>query len=870
MVVEAKRLPFESLARVAERLATGISLAEALELLAGAAEEMTGADLAVVRVLDDEQDMLVARAVAPAGSLLAAEVSGSRVEPAYEVASRRLLVPARVGGTDVGAIELIRLEGEFDQSAVALAGLIAAQLALALTLLPGSRPRVSSETRLAGLARTGEALAAGAELERAARQAVREAKEATGAEQAAIWQSAGDGLELVASDGIWDSGVGERARTLALEVRSVWRPLVVEDDPVDSSFMVSIRLGEPAFGVLQLRYAGEPTTAELDALAAFAARVAHALRLGTHARDVELELERTRALLSVVAEAIARLSLAHTLETSVERIAALLGIDGVGIYLLEEQRLQSAAGRGLASGHENIAQVLLALATGPLRARETIDVRPGEGRGDRPLARAARVLSAAGVESALAVPLRVHDETIGLLIAFPGARRATEGEQSLLAALAAQLAVAVQNARLHEEAKELGEALSSVLASERQAARRLRALYEISNTFTSSLSLEATLQAVTETVVDVLGIDAAVIRVPDDRGDALLPSGVHVADGRLADAVRTILNRPQARWHLTQPLKLTEHVARRLGGAQTLLVPFLAKGSTAVVIPISTQTELLAHLTILSLDPANPISAETITTATTIAGQAALALDNARLYQQQKQFAETIQRALLPGVRPDVAGLDVGAVYESAARLDVGGDVYDFLELGEGRLALVLGDVTGHGVDATADMAMAKFVFRSLAREHSEPSDFLAHANEVIAGEIGLGKFITMVYLSLDSKGRAAVASAGHPAPRLVMADGTVEPLTCRGLALGIEGGQVYEQVEAELPAGAAVVLYTDGVIEARSGSELYGEERLDACLAERAQLPAQALAAAVLADCRAFAGGELRDDCAIVVARKT
>ncbi len=467
MVVEAKRLPFESLARVAERLATGISLAEALELLAGAAEEMTGADLAVVRVLDDEEDVLVARAVAPAGSLLAAEVSGSRVEPEYEVASRRLLVPARVGGTVVGAIELIRLEGEFDQSAAALAGLIAAQLALALTLLPGSRPRASSEARLAGLARAGEALAAGAELERAARQAVREAKEATGAEQAAIWQSAGDGLELVASAGIWDSGVAERARTLALEVRSVWRPLVVEDDPVDSSFMVSIRLGEPAFGVLQLRYAGEPTTAELDALAAFAARVAHALRLGTHARDVELELERTRALLSVVAEAIARLSLAHTLETSVERIAALLGIDGVGIYLLEEQRLQSAAGRGLAPGHENIAQVLLALATGPLRARETIEVRPGEGRSDRPLARAARVLSAAGVESALAVPLRVHDETIGLLIAFPGARRATEGERSLLAALAAQLAVAVQNARLHEEAKELGEALSSVLASER-------------------------------------------------------------------------------------------------------------------------------------------------------------------------------------------------------------------------------------------------------------------------------------------------------------------------------------------------------------------------------------------------------------------
>jgi phosphoserine phosphatase RsbU/P len=173
-------------------------------------------------------------------------------------------------------------------------------------------------------------------------------------------------------------------------------------------------------------------------------------------------------------------------------------------------------------------------------------------------------------------------------------------------------------------------------------------------------------------------------------------------------------------------------------------------------------------------------------------------------------------------------------------------------------------------VAATADMAMAKFVFRSLAREHSEPNDFLAHANEVIEGEIELGSFITMVYLTLDSKGRAAVASAGHPTPRLVTADGQVDPFVVRGLALGIEGGQKYEQAEAELRAGDAVVLYTDGVIEARSGSELYGEERLDACLAERAQLPAQALAAAVLADCRAFAGGDLRDDCAVVVARKT
>src|SRR6185503_20405923 len=118
---------------------------------------------------------------------------------------------------------------------------------------------------------------------------------------------------------------------------------------------------------------------------------------------------------------------------------------------------------------------------------------------------------------------------------------------------------------------------------------------------------------------------------------------------------------------------------------------------------------------------------------------------------------------------------------------------------GDGRLAVVVGDVTGHGVEATADMAMAKFVFRSLAREHSEPSDFLAHANEVVVGEIAVGKFITMAYLVIDPRGTVDYAIAGHPEPRLVLPDGRVEPLRCGGLALGIDAPQTYEQVRAEL-----------------------------------------------------------------------
>ena len=211
-------------------------------------------------------------------------------------------------------------------------------------------------------------------------------------------------------------------------------------------------------------------------------------------------------------------------------------------------------------------------------------------------------------------------------------------------------------------------------------------------------------------------------------------------------------------------------------------------------------------------------------------------------------------------------------MYESAARVEVGGDVYDYLTLGDGRLAVVLGDVTGHGVDATADMAMAKYVFRSLAREHVVPGDFLAAANEVVSSEIASGRFITMVELVIDAaKGEVACASGGHPQPRLVLPDGTVEGIAAHGLALGIDAPQVYETVTAAFAPGAIVVAYTDGVVEARRRGEQFGIERLDELIAEHRLLPAQEIAENALAACREWADNrELTDDFAVVVIKRS
>jgi serine phosphatase RsbU (regulator of sigma subunit) len=359
--------------------------------------------------------------------------------------------------------------------------------------------------------------------------------------------------------------------------------------------------------------------------------------------------------------------------------------------------------------------------------------------------------------------------------------------------------------------------------------------------------------------------------MPDERRDWLLPYALRVADPKLDEAARPILFRPQPfgehaiqrLFRLAEPFQLTADVAPELA-------PFLERGWTGAAVPIATSAEVLASLTIVSMRPGAPVLQATMDEAVRIAGQAALAIDNARLYQQQKQFADMMQRSLLPQSVPRLPGLELGDAYESSARVDVGGDVYDFMELADGRLAVTLGDVTGHGIEAAADMAMAKFVFRSLAREHSEPSDFLQSANDVIVDEIAPGKFITMVYVVIDAKsGEVAVAGAGHPAPRLVAAAGGVSSLDAAGLVLGVERAQVYDEVKATLGVGDAIVLYTDGVLEARRDGELYGPERLDRLLAERSSLEPAQLARAVLDDCRAFSQGELADDCAVVVVRR-
>ena len=232
-----------------------------------------------------------------------------------------------------------------------------------------------------------------------------------------------------------------------------------------------------------------------------------------------------------------------------------------------------------------------------------------------------------------------------------------------------------------------------------------------------------------------------------------------------------------------------------------------------------------------------------------------------------------MQRSLLPRARPQLAGLEVGDVYESSARVDVGGDVYDFLELADGRLAVVLGDVTGHGIDAAADMAMAKFVFRSLAREHLEPGGLpRARRTRSSSRRSRRASSSRCSTSTVDARnGERRVRERRPSAPRLVVRrTARVEPLAVGGLALGIDGGQHYEEARVRLEPGDAVVLFTDGV---RRGAPR--RRALRRASGSTHALPPNAGPAGAGAGRGAarrlprLAAASSADDCAIVVAQK-
>ena len=205
--------------------------------------------------------------------------------------------------------------------------------------------------------------------------------------------------------------------------------------------VVTLQLGEPPQGALQLLLAEEPHPSDplLDRLGIFAVRAAHALRAGERRQTLSVELERTRALLTIVGQAIAQLSLAHTLDTAIEHVSGLLGAERLAVYLSSEPgRLEPAAERGLTGPHARVAERLLELLLGPARGRGLLGIPYAAS--DPRLSGVLDVLEELGLEAAIAVPLRVARRPDRPARGLPGGGPGADRERGAAAARARRAA----------------------------------------------------------------------------------------------------------------------------------------------------------------------------------------------------------------------------------------------------------------------------------------------------------------------------------------------------------------------------------------------------------------------------------------------
>jgi serine phosphatase RsbU (regulator of sigma subunit) len=214
-----------------------------------------------------------------------------------------------------------------------------------------------------------------------------------------------------------------------------------------------------------------------------------------------------------------------------------------------------------------------------------------------------------------------------------------------------------------------------------------------------------------------------------------------------------------------------------------------------------------------------------------IARRAAVAIDNAQLHSQVRDVALELQRAVLPAALPRAEGWQAAVRYLPAGRTDAGGDFYDLVPLGDGRLAMFVGDVMGRGVRAASVMAQMRSAMRTLIAIDPRP-DALMNGLDRVFEALHVDQLVTTVYALADpASGRLEVVSAGHPEPLVVRTDGTIEPLVQRStLLLGVGGGD-RSVLQVGLEAGDALLLYTDGLVERRGEDSDAGTARLVAAL---------------------------------------
>lgn len=290
--------------------------------------------------------------------------------------------------------------------------------------------------------------------------------------------------------------------------------------------------------------------------------------------------------------------------------------------------------------------------------------------------------------------------------------------------------------------------------------------------------------------------------------------------------------------------------------------------------PVPTDDGQLAGVLYLGHPRPHAFTAEHVGVAAGLAEQLGVAIANAAVAAERDRVASALEANLLPPVLPRIDGVDLSCRYRAAGPIDIGGDFYDAFPVAEGRWAVVLGDVEGAGPDAAAMTGIARYSIRAIAPAESRPAAVLARLNDALLRQAADDRFLTAVlaYLQPVEGGvHVELSSGGHPPPLVLRDDESVQVVDrARGTLLGTLPTTDLRDVPVVLAPGDALVLYTDGVIEARDhAGEQFGQGRLTAVLGTCAGRSAAGIARRVEVAVLAHSP-DLADDMAVIVVRAT
>jgi sigma-B regulation protein RsbU (phosphoserine phosphatase) len=464
------------------------------------------------------------------------------------------------------------------------------------------------------------------------------------------------------------------------------------------------------------------------------------------------------------------------------------------------------------------------------------------------------------VHSELAIPLIVKNRVIGVIdLEAREKGYFTEEHKRLLTLIASRMAVGIENARLHTRIT--------------RQARTLLLLNEIARELTSILNLDELLKRIAELLKRLIDYQMFSILLLDQEGEKLQ---------------HRFSQRFEERLHRKHDIPLGRGVVGYAAEAkEAVLVPDVARSERYIAVNPETRSELAVPLIyqekvigVLDLEHTrrNYFTEDHKRTLTTLAAQLAIAIENARLYEQiarQEQrlehdlaLARELQFRLLPNAPPKMPHLDVEAKFVPARA--IGGDLYDFLPYSLSRLGIAIGDVSGKGAPAAIYAALVSGILRSHAPIEPGPAEMLSAVNLSLAERRIAAQFVSIIYAVWDDEKRTLlVANSGLPRP-IYYHDGKLELIEATGLPLGLFDEADYDEFSFKAKPGDLFVFLSDGIPDARNRhGQSFGQERVEAIVAGCATKSADCVVNEIFKAVAEFAAGVDAFDDQTVVAIK-